>query len=191
MINQILTQYNAAQVVNMFFLYSFMGWIMECIVIRREKGFFENRGFAKSPFCIIYGFGAMIGYAVLAPFSKNYITLFFAGAIIATLFEFFTAKLMLKMFGNLWWDYTNKPLNYKGILCVESTLGWGLIAVLLFAGLHNGVEMVVNLIPQNIAQVSAFVLVCAYAIDFSLSLKRARSERAKQIELEESSIYGR
>ena len=52
---------------NAFFLYSFMGWIMECIVIRREKGKWENRGFAHLPFCIIYGFGAMLGFAVLRP----------------------------------------------------------------------------------------------------------------------------
>lgn len=36
--------------VNAFFIYSFMGWVMECIVIRREKGFWENRGFARVPF---------------------------------------------------------------------------------------------------------------------------------------------
>ena len=43
--------------INAFFLYSFLGWVMECIVIRREKGRWENRGFAHLPFCIIYGFG--------------------------------------------------------------------------------------------------------------------------------------
>ena len=46
--------------IDAFFLYSFLGWCMECVVIRREKGEWENRGFVRSPFCIIYGFGARL-----------------------------------------------------------------------------------------------------------------------------------
>lgn len=137
--------------INAFFLYSFLGWVMECIVIRREKGRWENRGFAHLPFCIIYGFGAMLGFALLRPFSGNYVLLYLVGAVLATLFEYLTARLMLRLFGTFWWDYTNKPFNYKGILCLESTLGWGLIALLLFA----------------------FLLVCAYAVDFAVSAYQA------------------
>lgn len=66
--------------INAFFLYSFLGWVMECIVIRREKGRWENRGFAHLPFCIIYGFGAMLGFALLRPFSGNYVLLYLVGS---------------------------------------------------------------------------------------------------------------
>ena len=135
--------------INAFFLYSFLGWVMECIVIRREKGRWENRGFAHLPFCIIYGFGAMLGFALLRPFSGNYVLLYLVGAVLATLFEYLTARLMLRLFGTFWWDYTNKPFNYKGILCLESTLGWGLIALLLFAFLHRLVFRAVLLIPVS------------------------------------------
>ena len=65
--------------INAFFLYNFLGWVMECIVIRREKGRWENRGFAHLPFCIIYGFGAMLGFALLRPFSGNYVLLYLVG----------------------------------------------------------------------------------------------------------------
>ena len=85
--------------INAFFLYSFLGWVMECIVIRREKGRWENRGFAHLPFCIIYGFGAMLGFALLRPFSSNYVLLYLVGAVLATLFEYLTARLMLRLFG--------------------------------------------------------------------------------------------
>ena len=114
--------------IDAFFLYSFLGWCMECVVIRREKGEWENRGFVRSPFCIIYGFGAMLGYALLRPFAGNYVVLYVVGAVAATAFEYLTALLMLKLFGTFWWDYTNKPFNYRGIICLESTLGWGLSA---------------------------------------------------------------
>lgn len=155
------------------FLYSFMGWCMECVVIRREKGAWENRGFVKSPLCIIYGFGAMLGYALLRPFSGNYIVLYVVGAIAATIFEYLTAVLMLRLFGEFWWDYTNKPFNYKGIICLESTLGWGLISVLLFAFMQNGVFHVVRCLPALLGKVFAAVLVAQYVADFAFSVRRA------------------
>ena len=158
---------------NAFFLYSFMGWIMECIVIRREKGKWENRGFAHLPFCIIYGFGAMLGYALLRPISDNYVLLYIVGAVLATAFEYLTARPMLRLFGTFWWDYTNKPLNYKGILCLESTIGWGFIAVLVFAFLHRGVFQMVMLIPPRISRDVAILLVSAYTIDFAISLRQS------------------
>lgn len=47
---------NVNQLAVWFFIYSFFGWAMECIVIRKQLGYWENRGFAKLPFCVIYGF---------------------------------------------------------------------------------------------------------------------------------------
>lgn len=160
--------------VNAFFAYSFLGWCMECVVVRREKGAWENRGFARSPFCVIYGFGAILGYALLRPFSIHPFALYMAGAAMATLFEYLTAKLMLRMFGNLWWDYSNKKFNYKGILCLESSIGWGLIAWLLFACLHRWVFGVVQSLPPRIGVFLAVVLVTGYAVDFCVSVRTAR-----------------
>ena len=174
--------YTPADVVNAFFLYSFLGWCMECVVIRREKGAWENRGFVHLPFCIIYGCGSMLGYVVLKPFSYNYIVLYLAGAVVATVFEFLTAKLMLKLFGTLWWDYTNKPFNYKGILCLESTLGWGVIAVLLFAVMHRVALFAVTRVRGVASWTIAALLVCAYALDFILSMRAALEAHAQRQE---------
>lgn len=165
--------------IDAFFLYSFLGWVMECIVIRREKGIWENRGFARLPFCIIYGFGAMLGFFLLKPFSERYLALYIVGALAATVFEYLTAKLMLHLFGELWWDYTHKKWNYKGILCLESTLGWGLIAVLLFVFLHRAVFEAVMLLPQGIGTLLAVVLLVSYASDFMVCAQRS-FKRAKQ-----------
>ena len=115
MLDNMLTPFYHAPVplwalVDAFFLYSFLGWCMECVVIRREKGAWENRGFVKSPFCIIYGFGAMLGYALLRPFSGNYVLLYVVGAAAATAFEYLTALLMLRLFGSFWWDYYEQAL---------------------------------------------------------------------------------
>lgn len=163
--------------VNIFFAYSLMGWVMECIVIRREKGYWENRGFVHGPFCIIYGFGAMIGYTVLQPIAHNYVLLYFVGAIGATVFEFLTALLMKKLFGNFWWDYTNKKFQYKGMICLESTIGWGFAGLVILGFLHENLCRLVQKIPTVIGLPLAMALVAYYCIDFIYCLHTARSQK--------------
>lgn len=134
----------------------------------------------EKPFCIIYGFGAMLGYALLRPFSGNYVLLYVVGAAAATAFEYLTALLMLRLFGSFWWDYTNKPFNYKGIICLESTLGWGLISVLLFAFMQNGVFSVVRRLSPQAGMAFAVVLVALYGADFAFSMRRALHAAAQK-----------
>ena len=82
----------------------------------------QNRGFAKGPFCPIYGFGALTVFFVLRPYSDNSILLFFLGSFLATTLEFLTALVMKHIFGEIWWDYHEKPFNYGGIICLELSL---------------------------------------------------------------------
>ena len=128
---------NMSQLALWFFIYSFCGWAMECVVIRIQLGRWENRGFAKLPFCVIYGFGVFIAYHLFQPIEHNYVALYIWGCIAATIFEYLTAQVMLRLFDEVWWDYTHKKINYKGILCLQSTLGWGFLALFIF-GISTG-----------------------------------------------------
>ena len=57
--------------VSAFIIYSIMGWLVESIYMSFCNHKLTNRGFARSPFCPIYGFGAVIGYLVLHPLEKD------------------------------------------------------------------------------------------------------------------------
>lgn len=156
-----------SQIVIWFFIYSFLGWCMECIVIRKQLGYWENRGFAKLPFCIIYGFGVLIAFNIFKPIEHNYIALYIFGCIGATAFEYLTAQLMLKLFGEVWWNYDHLKYNYKGIICLQSTLCWGVVAVFVFGFLNKFVERFVFSIDSRVASVMAVILVLSYLIDFT------------------------
>lgn len=158
---------NISQLVIWFFIYSFFGWAMECVVIRREKGYWENRGFAKLPFCVIYGFGTFIALNIFKPIQDNYLMLYIAGAIGATIFEYLTAVVMNKLFGEVWWDYTNKKFNYKGVLCLESTVAWGFLALFIFGFLNGHIEHFVMSLNERIVMLLSFALCFSYFVDFS------------------------
>lgn len=152
-----------------FFIYSFLGWIMECIVIRIQLGRWENRGFARLPFCVIYGFGVLIAFNIFKPIENNFLALFAFGSICATAFEFITAQVMLKLFGEVWWNYEHLPFNYKGILCLESSIAWGVIAVILFGFVNMFIESLVMCINPQIAAIAGGILTIAYLVDFSIN----------------------
>lgn len=160
--------------VNVFFLYSFLGWCMECVVIRyREKGIWENRGFTKLPFCIIYGFGAMLGYALLRPLAGHNLLIYLVSAAGCTVFEYATGCLMMRLFGEFWWDYNHKPFNYKGMICLESTVAWGFLGLFVVHFLHGAIFRLILRIPRRVSSAVAALLLLAYAVDFLLSLRRA------------------
>lgn len=186
---------NPAALVLLFFLYAFLGFIMECIVLTIEKKrLITNRGFVRHlPFCVIYGFGAMMGCLLLRPVSDNFVILFFLGAIGATLFELATAQLQIILFGDFWWDYTNKPFNYKGILCLESTVGWGILAILLVRFFHPAIAGAVKLVPEFYMGPLAAFLVVGYILDFIISAREAfvnKRQQAEQAEKQQQEALG-
>lgn len=176
------------QTIIWFFIYAFLGWCMECVVIRREKGIWENRGFAKMPFCIIYPFGAMAVYELLNPIADNMIMLYISGAIIATTIEFVTAKVMIRLFGEFWWDYNNKFMNYKGILCIESTLGWGLLTIFFFKFMNKYITIGVNRIPDWLVNRLAVILLVAYIVDFMIQFTHSL-EKCEEKDILENKDY--
>ena len=46
-----------AMYIMLFFIYSFLGWLMEVGVFLVTKHKFVNRGFLIGPICPIYGYG--------------------------------------------------------------------------------------------------------------------------------------
>lgn len=156
--------------VTAFVIYSILGWLVESIYMSICNKKITNRGFAKGPFCPIYGFGAVIGNLVLTPFRHHRLALYFAGAISATFFEFLVGMMMIRLLGELWWDYNEKPFNYKGIVCLESTIAWGFYAIGVVCYLNDFVYSMIDRMNMRIVVhvVSGILLIAV--IDYIVQL---------------------
>ena len=137
------------QYVGMFFTWGVLGWCVESLYISWMNKKWTNRGYLFAPFCPIYGFGEFFGYKLLLLLPHNYILYFVIGTVFCTLLELAVAKFMIWKTGYLWWDYTKRPFNYKGILCLESTLAWGVYAVAEMWFLHDGAMKLLGMIPLS------------------------------------------
>lgn len=163
---------DAYHLVAAFITYSILGWLVESIYMSFCNRKITNRGFGKGPFCPIYGFGAVFGYLILSPLKDNYILLYIVGAVIATLFEFIVGKLMIKFLGELWWDYNDKPLNYKGIICLESTIAWGFYAIGVVCFLHSRVLEAVDMVDPQLGIKIITMILCLVLIDYIIQLTK-------------------
>lgn len=164
--------------INCFFAFSLFGYILECFVLTFEnRRIVYNRGFGHGPFCIIYGFGAIGAAMLLGPFADSMVKLYFGSLLMATTMELVTARIMIWLFGAFWWDYSHKRYNYKGIVCLESSLAWGLLGILFFRILNVQVQGIVSRIPDHLGKYVAISLVIFYAVDFLYSFKRELREK--------------
>ena len=83
---------------------------------------------------------------------------------------------MNKIFGEIWWDYRRKPFNYKGIICLESSIAWGFYTLALFAFLQNMIVGIVDVIPVMIGKIGGTIVIVVYAADFFITLYREKKE---------------
>lgn len=166
--------------VHWFFLYSMLGWLVESVYISLCERRVVNRGFIKGPICPIYGFGALSVYFILLPIQNNYVLLYIFGALLATALEYITAVIMLKTLGSVWWDYNSKPYNYKGILCLESTVAWGFYTVIMFAFLQKfisfSVDHYTNWMGLRMGRFIACVFILYYLFAFNVKIIREKMD---------------
>ena len=74
-------------IINALFLFQLLGWVMECIVIRHEKGRLgKTVAFCPVRSASFTWFGAILGYALLRPFRTIWNSLYQIVAVLATLF---------------------------------------------------------------------------------------------------------
>ena len=178
--NRIIFGIDGYEVVMWFLTYSMMGWLVESIYMSFCNHKITNRGFAKGPFCPIYGFGALTVFFILRPYSDNSILLFFLGSFLATTLEFLTALVMKRIFGEIWWDYHEKPFNYRGIICLESSIAWGFYTLFLFMFLQNIVAAFVAMIPVRAGRVIGNLILIGYIMDFSATIYRQKKENLQE-----------
>lgn len=130
----------------LFLIYSFYGVIVEMIFCyaREYKGVIESRcGLLYLPLSPIYGLGGIAISLILLNYFSNPILLFVLSMVVCTILEYIASFVMEKAFGSVFWDYSNKPLNLHGRICLEFSIYWGFLGLLLIYVLDTTTAVVV------------------------------------------------
>ena len=163
-----------------FLIYSFLGWCTEVIYAAFTTGKVVNRGFLNGPVCPIYGFGVIAVFGAIntsltrfdtGTRNGNLLPVFLCGMALATMIELFGGWALDKLFHARWWDYSDKPLNFHGYICLRFSVLWGIGIVLVVEVLHPLIAaMFDRILPETVGWPLMYILYISYAADTMLSV---------------------
>ena len=183
-------EYTGYEILWLFFVYSFLGWVLETASAAFRQKQFVNRGLVNAPLCVIYGITA----AVMTVFfgELHGVWLFAAGFIISTLIEWIAGHAIERMYHERWWNYSKLKWNLDGYICLPVSVCWGLLIVAAMELGNPFFVKIYSLIPALPGKILVLVLLAVLIIDIAatLCILSGRSRRMEQWEEVDSWLSG-
>lgn len=183
-------EYTGYEILWLFFVYSFLGWVLETASAAFRQKQFVNRGLVNAPLCVIYGITAVVMTVFFGELHS--VWLFAAGFIISTLIEWIAGHAIERMYHERWWNYSKLKWNLDGYICLPVSVCWGLLIV---AAMEWGNPLFVklySLIPSLPGKIVVLALLAVLIIDIAatLCILSGRSRRMEQWEEVDSWLSG-
>ncbi len=177
--------YHFTEWLALFYFYCIFGWCFESTYVSLKEHRPVNRGLMKGPWLPLYGSGAVLILWLTLPFQDAPALVFLIGAAGATVLEYVTGAWMLRIFKVRYWDYSDQRFQYKGHICLSSTIAWGFLSLLMVYVVHEPVARVVLGLPEDVSSVLTFVVTVLIVYDFRGALKEALDLRDLLIQTEQ------
>lgn len=156
------------QLLWLFLIYSFVGWILETIFAITKQRKIINRGLINGPFCTVYGFTGVLITIALKDLSGVWLFLF--SAIYASVIEWVAGKIIEKICHERWWNYENNKFNLGGYISLQTSVLWGALGFIAVTFTNSLLIDAYKLIPFMVVRIILIVVVVALAADMIFSL---------------------
>ena len=180
-LNTTVCGFSLYHILAFFLIYSCLGWCVEVVYAAATTGQLVNRGFLNGPVCPIYGFGMILVLFFLTPLEDDLLLLYLGGVILPSALELVGGWALYKLYHTRWWDYTDKPFNIGGYVCLEFSLMWGVGAMVMVKVIHPTIAALVNIIPPLVGFVLICLLYAVYAADV-VATAIAASDLARELD---------
>lgn len=165
-----------------FFVFSFIGWIYE-IILSICVGSLCDPGFLTGPYLAVYGGTIIIVFILLGSkkekkgiikiMTKHQITGIIFTTIIymlisglcVTSVEFVSAKLLYSNFSVRLWDYSVMPYNYEGVISLPTSLLWIVLIPIIMFIFFDSIYYLIKKIPIKVSKIISFILISIFVID--------------------------
>ena len=165
----------ASRIVVCFVFFSLVGWVFESAYCSITEKRWCNRGFLFGPVCPIYGVGAVAAIAVFGNAAVQRSippawVVFLVCAAGTSAIEWVTSVAMERLFGAVWWDYSNMPLNLKGRVCVPAAALFGLAGCAITYLVVPALSRINGQLDPLAVEVASLVLTALVAADATLTV---------------------
>ena len=108
--------------------------------------------------------------AVLTPLKERFFILFIGSFVLTTALEFVTGYILEKVFHNKWWDYSDKPFNVKGYICLKFSILWGLACTFIMDVIHPIIYKAITWIPFIPGIILLIILMSVFIVDCCITV---------------------
>lgn len=160
---------NFFQVILFFFIYAFIGWVLEILTELWHHKRFVNRGFMLGPYCPIYGAAAVIITIFLSKYENDLVVLFVMSLLVCGLLEYFSSFMLETLFKARWWDYSEKKYNINGRVCLDTLVLFAIGGVVIIYFSNPLVFSLFDLLGNKIIIITTIILSVLFIIDLIIS----------------------
>ena len=164
-LNTAICGFSLYHILAFFLIYSCLGWCLEVVYAAATTGQLVNRGFLNGPVCPIYGFGMILVLFFLTPLEDSLLLLYLGGVLLPSALELVGGWVLYKLYRTRWWDYSDRPFNIGGYICLEFSLLWGVGALLMVKAVHPAIAALVDIVPPLVGFILMCLLYAVYAAD--------------------------
>lgn len=171
----------------LFWLYSFLGWLMETTLVSLQSKKFINRGFFMGPYCPIYGTGGVL-LLVLSPYKDSPFLVFILSIVICSIIEYLTSYILEMIYKVRWWDYSNRMFNLNGRVCLFNSICFGLLGMLMVSYLNPVFLNLITSLSDTILTIISLTILIITLIDMSITFSIMFDIRKTIINLKDKTI---
>ncbi len=153
----------------LFFVYSFLGWVMEVVRILTADKKLVNRGVLVGPYCPIYGCGVLTITILLNKYQDDIIATFVFAVLICGILEYFTSYFLEKIFKARWWDYTDRKMNINGRVCLENLVAFGVLGCYIIYISNPILVGLLEKMSTTVMTIITFSLIAIFVLDMITS----------------------
>ncbi|WP_334117046.1 putative ABC transporter permease [Ligilactobacillus sp.] len=177
--------YTINDLVLLFFIYSFVGWLWETVYCSSREGHFVYRGFLFGPYCPVYGFAVSSVLLFTQELTGNLLLLFLVGTVVSTVFEYLAGAFLENVFHLKLWDYSRYPGNVKGRIAPFISLFWGVGTVVLTAFVQPHVMRLVDFLEDRTGTLADLFVIVVMGGDAAVTIFNMQKFRAHALVLEQ------
>lgn len=155
----------------MFFIGSVLGVLAERTWCILRYGFYEPRvGSIYGPFNPVYGLGAaVLTLSLYGLRNRGRVFSFIGGAVVGSAVEYVCSFVQELVFGSASWDYSNRPFNINGRICLLYSVYWGVLGMLFIKEFYPRIADLILKIPNRVGRPLTVALAVYMAIDMSMT----------------------
>lgn len=170
---------------DIFYIFLFgclFGWIVEGIWSYLKRGILLNHSaLVLGPFNVVYGVSAIVLTLFLYRLKdKKYIQVFGISFAVGTVLEYIMSFLMEKTLGFVAWNYSKKPFNINGRVCLTYSIFWGILGLIWIKLIYPRVKKIIDKFNKRIS--NKFMIAMIVFLIFNTLLTFAAVERGKEFE---------